>query len=277
MDQIIAGRFQTKGEADVAAALMANYVDKDDICIFHNNPPGQHGTYPVGSDEDADPGAREAETPTAVTAAAAGLTAGAIGALGGPVVALAAAGVAAYTGSLLGALNGLGDDSGSDHAPDRRHGGIILAVRVDDESAGKRVISDLEHQGAADIEKAKGEWRNGDWVDFNPVARPKLVAGPDPIAHDRFASALDNDASQGKASKEAKDSGMPDPVVYRVVFDEKKWVVLESSFQLSRAQFDTREAAISYAKALADIAPAARIEIYNEAGTLAPMKEHKNL
>lgn len=177
MDQIIAGRFQTKGEADVAAALMVNYVDKDDICIFHNNPPGQHGIYPVGGDEDADPGAREAEGSTVASAAAAGLTAGAIGAAGGPVVALAAAGVAAYTGSLLGALNGLGDDAAPDRGPDRRHGGIILAVRIADPAAEKRIISDLEHQGAVDIEKANGEWRDGDWVDFNPVARPQLVAG----------------------------------------------------------------------------------------------------
>ncbi len=178
MDQIIAGRFQTKGEADVAAALMAEYVDADDICIFHNNPPGQHGAYSVGGDEDADPGAREAENPAAASAAAAGLTAGVIGAaMGGPVVALAAAGVAAYTGSLLGALNGLGDESSPDRGPDRRASGIILAVRIADPNAEKRVISDLEHQGAADIEKANGEWRDGDWVDFNPIARPQLVAG----------------------------------------------------------------------------------------------------
>jgi len=40
MERIIAGRFQRKDAADAAAALMAGYIDKSDICIFHNNPPG---------------------------------------------------------------------------------------------------------------------------------------------------------------------------------------------------------------------------------------------
>ena len=282
MDQIIAGRFQTKGEADIAAALMANYVGKDDICIFHNSPPGQHGVSPGGGDEDADPGAREAESPAGNSALAAGLTAGAIGALGGPVVALAAAGVAAYTGSLLGALNGLGDESSPDRGPDRRPGGIILAVRLAGPDAEKRVIRDLEHQGAADIEKANGEWRNGDWVDFNPVARPRLVAGTAYVAPDHSNATRDTDAQQGKSTTEppnetaSESTSGPEPVIYRVMYDNKKWVVFESSFQQSRAQFDTREAAVSYAKALADIVPAVRVEIYDETGCLASAEQRKS-
>ena len=173
MDQIIAGRFQTKAEADVAAARMANYVDKEDITIFHNNPPGQHGTYPAGGDEHTDPDALEAQSPN--TSAAAGLTAGVIGTvIGGPVIGLAAGGVAAYTSSLVGALNGM-EEAGADDEPSRRPAGIILAVRIATPDTEKRVIFDLQEHGAADIEKANGEWRNGDWVDFNPVERPKLV------------------------------------------------------------------------------------------------------
>lgn len=173
MDQIIAGRFQTKAEADIAAARMANYVGKGDITIFHNNPPGQHGTYPVGGDERKDPDAREAESPN--TSAAAGLTAGVIGTVvGGPIVGLAAGGVAAYTSSLVGALNGM-EKTGEDDEPSRRPGGIILAVRIDSPDTEKRVIFDLQEYGAADIERAYGEWRDGDWVNFNPVEQPKLV------------------------------------------------------------------------------------------------------
>lgn len=172
MDQIIAGRFQTKDEADQAARQLADFVDDQDISIFHNNPPGQHGTFPIGGDEHADPAARDAESPG--TAAAAGLTAGAVGtAVGGPLVGLAAAGVAAYTGSLLGTMQGLKEEP--DTEPDRRQGGIFLAVRVADEAMTQRVISELKRIGAADIEKTMGEWRDGEWVDFNPVARPKLV------------------------------------------------------------------------------------------------------
>ena len=172
VNKIIAGRFQSKEEADSAAARLSTYINQDDLSIFHNNPPGQHGTYPVGGDEDADPGARNAERPA--TIAAAGLTAGAIGVVvGGPLVGLAAAGVAAYTGSLLSTMNALSDNP----AQARRHGGVILAVRLADEGTEQRVISDLEQQGAVDIEKAQGEWSDGTWADFNPVSRPKLVVG----------------------------------------------------------------------------------------------------
>jgi hypothetical protein len=173
---IIAGRFQTKGEADVVAAGIAQYVESADICIFHNNPPGQHDAYAVGGDEDADPGAEGAGKSAASTAVAAGLTAGAIGALGGPVVAIAAAATGAYVGSLAGAIDGLGGHDGKPRAPERRPGGIMLSVRIARPADEKRVIASLRAGSAADIERAHGEWRNGDWTDFNPVEKPHLVA-----------------------------------------------------------------------------------------------------
>lgn len=98
MERIIAARFQTVGEADAVAALMS-YIDSADISIFHNSPPGQHGVLSLGGDEDEDPSAAGAGKSAATTAVSAGLAAGAVGALGGPVVALAAAAVGAYTGS----------------------------------------------------------------------------------------------------------------------------------------------------------------------------------
>jgi hypothetical protein len=175
MDQIIAGRFQTKSDADAVAALMSAYVDTADICIFHNNPPGQHDAYEVGGDEDEDPGAEGAGKSSAGTAAAAGLAAGAAGALGGPIVALAAAATGAYVGSMGGAMAGLGNDETGSRGPERRPGGVILSVRIASPANEKRVIDALRAQGAADIEQAQGEWRDGDWADFNPVARPRLV------------------------------------------------------------------------------------------------------
>jgi hypothetical protein len=175
MERIIAGRFQTKSDADMAAALIAPHVDIADICIFHNNPPGQHDAYAVGGDEDEDPGAEGADKSAAGTAVAAGLSAGAIGALGGPVVALAAAATGAYMGSLAGAMAGLGNRDDKPHAPDRRPVGVILSVRIANPGIEQRVIATLRAQGAADIEQAQGEWRDGDWADFNPVAAPHLV------------------------------------------------------------------------------------------------------
>jgi len=176
MDQIIAGRFQTKSDADAAAALLASFVDNADICIFHNNPPGQHDAFPVGGDEDEDPAARGADRSAANGAIAAGLSAGAVGALGGPVVALAAAATGAYLGSLAGAKNDLGDHESKPGAPQRRPGGVMLSVRIAVPENRSKVIDVLRAKGAADIEQAQGNLRNGDWTDFDPVAVPKLVS-----------------------------------------------------------------------------------------------------
>lgn len=175
MEHIIAGRFETKTKADAAAAVIVRYVDRSDICIFHNNPPGQHGTDMTAKIEDINSGLKADGESAVTTALAAGLTAGAIGMAGGPVVALAAAGVAAYTGSLVGAMGGMQDEQ-SRQLPQLRPAGVILAVRIARAPSEKFVISDLRNCGAEDIEQAEGEWRDGDWVDFNPVQEPRLVA-----------------------------------------------------------------------------------------------------
>jgi hypothetical protein len=174
MDQIIAGRFGTKIDADRAAASLKKFIEPDDICIFQNNAPGQHATYPIGGDEYADPGARGAGS-TAAAAAGAGLAAGAVGALGGPAVALAAAAAGAYSGSFAGAVDKLGDDAHQTQEPMRRPAGVILAARIADPALEQKAIDALRDKGAADIERAKGKWKEGDWTDFDPVAKPHLV------------------------------------------------------------------------------------------------------
>jgi hypothetical protein len=174
-ERIIAGRFETKEEADKAAGMLSDFISTDDVCIFHNNAPGQHDAHAMGGDEDEDPGSRDADTGSASTAATAGITAGAIGAMGGPVTALVAGGVGAYVGSLMGAVDKLGDDEDKNNGPDRRPAGVMLSVRIAKPADEERVISTLRAQGAADIERAEGEWRDGDWVDFNPVQKPKLI------------------------------------------------------------------------------------------------------
>ena len=175
MEQIIAGRFETKSKADAAAATIVRYVDRSDICIFHNNPPGQHGTMMAAQDQADDAEPEATGESAATTALAAGLTAGAIGMIGGPVTALAAAGVAAYTGSLVGGMSGMHDEEAR-QLPHLRPAGVILAVRIARQSSEKFVVDDLRLGGAADIEHAEGEWRDGDWVDFNPMEEPRLIA-----------------------------------------------------------------------------------------------------
>lgn len=175
VDRIIAGRFETKVKADVAAAAIVRYVDRADICVFHNNPPGQHGTGLSSGESEANAGLEAEGGTTAAAAIAAGLTAGVVGMAGGPVVALAAAGVAAYTGSLVGAMGGMQDEQ-SRELPNLRPGGVILAIRIPGSGIEKFVINDLRNAGAKDIEQAVGNWRDGDWIDFDPVRPPNLIA-----------------------------------------------------------------------------------------------------
>lgn len=172
MDRIIAGQFQTKGEADAVAVLISKYIDATDICIFHNNPPGQHDVLAGGGDVSADPGADGAGQNSAGAAVLGGLTAGAIGSIGGPAIAIAAAAAGAYVGSLAGALGGLGNH---DELPVARPGGIVISVRIANPATESRVINTLRTEGAADIEQAEGVWSQGDWVDFDPVSPPHLV------------------------------------------------------------------------------------------------------
>jgi len=176
MERIIAGRFQSIDAADTAAALIAKYVEMSDICVFYNNPPGQHDAYYLGGDEDEDPGAQGAGKSATGMAVVGGLAAGAIGALGGPVVAIAAAGAGAFTGSLVGAMAGLGQEDAKPTVLERRPSGVMLSVRIAKPMNERRVIASLRDVGAECIEQAMGAWRDGRWTDFDPVTVPHLVA-----------------------------------------------------------------------------------------------------
>lgn len=185
MATIIAGLFETIAEAEKAEVELKNGAfDKSDVSVFALNPPGQHALYPVGGDQYADPGADEADT-GAATGAALGGTMAAMAATGaGLVVAAAAAAVGAYTGSLVGALNKLGDqsDEAQPAAPIERHAGVMVAIKTDDAQKQEQAITLLRVHGAQAIEKADGEWRNGQWVDFDPRKPPVLVTAPRPTA-----------------------------------------------------------------------------------------------
>ena len=59
------------------------------------------------------------------------------------------------------------------HSTGMRRAGVLTAVHVTvaTESAAAQVLRDC---GGKDVEKAEGRWREGDWVDFDPVAPPVL-------------------------------------------------------------------------------------------------------
>lgn len=181
MDTIISGRFDTLAQAQQAEAmLIGREFTEDDICSFALNPPGQHDADPVGGDGQADDNSRQAGPDTA-KGSAIGLGAGlaavavAVPAAGVAVaVVAAAAGVGAYTGSLAGALHGMGPEQQktTGKTADPRPAGVLIAVRAADDAGAQSAQEALQSTGARDIEIAAGIWRDGSWADFDPQSTP---------------------------------------------------------------------------------------------------------
>ena len=51
---------------------------------------------------------------------------------------------------------------------------MMLAVRVDPANEGK-VIDLLIAAAVEDLERAEGDWQDGQWVDFDPLAPPHKI------------------------------------------------------------------------------------------------------
>lgn len=187
METIIAGRFETLAAAQQAeAVLIGRAFSDEDICSFALNPPGQHATYPIGGDEYADDNSRGAGSGAVIGGAvggALGLGAGLAAATiipsaGVAVAAVAAAtGAGAYTGTLAGALNSMGADQQNNqaHSQEPRPAGVMVAVRVEGKTAMQSAQEAFRETGASGIEIATGTWRDGEWVDFNPLSPPAPV------------------------------------------------------------------------------------------------------
>ena len=187
MARIIAGRFDTQAQADAALESLSRAgFRKEDYTCFYLTPPGQHAAYPIGGDAHHDEGTKESGK-NAITAAAIGSVTGlALGtatgaALGEPgftaAGAIAGAGIGGYVGSLAGGLSGTraaDPANATQDEPVGRESGMIVAVRVD-ESTENQAIDVLRAQGALEIERAEGEWRDGGWKDFDPRRVPNTV------------------------------------------------------------------------------------------------------
>ncbi len=179
MASIIAGTFNTLIQAEAAVrALLQEDCERNNISTFFSGPPGQHGTFPVGGDEDADPQAEGAQT-SALKGVGIGVgVGGLLGSAGGPLGIVAGAAVGAYIGSLAGALGGVGqnvEEKPDDPAALRRPGGVMVAVNIEGQASEQHVANILRDNGASAVERANGEWHDGEWADFDPVSPPRLV------------------------------------------------------------------------------------------------------
>jgi len=181
MTTIVAGRFDEAASAEGAiAALLEKGFHRTDAGQFFVNPAGQHAELPTGGDQFADAESSKAHVGAGVGAAAGGavgiVAAAAIPGLGA-ALALGLVALGAYTGSFAGAMAKLGDDSAADDmgaSPGRKSGGMV-AVRVLNAEAERIAIDTLRTHGAQDVERAEGEWRDGNWQDFDPVQPPHRV------------------------------------------------------------------------------------------------------
>ncbi|MGQ0750731.1 MAG: hypothetical protein ACT4PS_09380 [Betaproteobacteria bacterium] len=183
---IIAGNFEDNTRAtDAVKALIDDGFAPDQVCVFFLNPPGQHAVYGIGGRNES-PGSRQSDTGAlkgAAVGGAVGLGVGAAAAAAtatlGPIAALAALGVGAYTGSLVGALSKSGKraerEAGEPRKPPPRHAGMVVAVNISETIPEKRAVEVLQEHGARDIERATGTWHDGKWEDFDPVSAPQLV------------------------------------------------------------------------------------------------------
>src|SRR5260221_10533243 len=111
MSKIIAGGFETLDRANVALQRLTEAgIPKEYLCTYRVNPPGMHGTHPLGGDRDKSPGAKHAQDGAAkgmAVGAAVGLAARAgIVPLLGPLGNGPGGGAGAHTGSLGGGLQG---------------------------------------------------------------------------------------------------------------------------------------------------------------------------
>lgn len=183
MSLIVAARFTTFVEAEKAAkALFDNGFQEADVSVFFVNPPGMHNALATGGDEYADRAARASHPSLALglgIGAIAGIAVGIVlvGVLDlRPFVAAATGGIGAYVGSLMGALRGMDGTPQTrtrGAAMDTRPSGVLLAVHV--EPGTENFASGLlKNHGGKDVERANGQWRDGRWVDFNPVVPPVL-------------------------------------------------------------------------------------------------------
>ncbi len=188
MALIVAARFDTFDAAQTAAfSLMEAGVASDNLHTFFVNPPGSHDRYPLGGDRVADPGSRGAPQGTLVGIAIFGIAGAVLGGIVaavsgiGPVAIAAGAGVGAYIGSLLGAMNRLGKSHPAQtgaraqaaRGSEGRQSGVVLAAHVEPEQE-KRIAGLLRDAGGVEVERARGRWHDGKWEDFDPLSSPDL-------------------------------------------------------------------------------------------------------
>jgi hypothetical protein len=180
MARIVAAIFDDQHAADLAAeALRQLDLGAERVESFKLNAPGQHRGLPTGGAVDPDAAAKSGERGALAGAVGGGVVGTRAGAavtpIAGPIALPGGLAAGAYAGSLAGALNAMGDEDKPPTAVERP-AGIMVAVNVDGAIGDDVVVELLYETDATFIELAEGTWRDGQWVDFDPIAPPRQIA-----------------------------------------------------------------------------------------------------
>lgn len=185
MSTIIAGHLPLQDQIEAARAALraAGFADRQ-ISAFYVNQPGQHDTYELGGDEHQSPGARE----TTQGVAEGAVTGAVIGAVAGAATTVVAGPLGPVIGGLVGAhVGSLYSFSDMKEAGEVEQGsarnqlaprkpGMMIAVALPASDDEERALAVLHDVGADHIERAEGTIIDGDWRDFDPLARPVLLS-----------------------------------------------------------------------------------------------------
>jgi len=185
MSTIIAGHFPLQDQIEAArgALCMAGFADQQ-ISAFYVNQPGQHDTYELGGDEHQSPGAKETTQGVAAGAATGAVIGAAAGAattvVTGPLGPVIGGLVGAHVGSLysfsdMKEAGEVEQGSARNQLPPRKPG-MMIAVALPAAGDEERALQVLHQLGADHIERAEGSIVDGDWRDFDPLARPVLLS-----------------------------------------------------------------------------------------------------
>jgi len=190
MSLIVAARYQTFDQAGLATQHLARHgFSEDQIHTFYVNTAGSHDRYPVGGDRREDPDATGGVIGVVIGAAILGIIGAAIAMLVAgrfeysSLIVIAAGGVGAYVGALIGAMVAIGRvrrrrlsrasavPVANEEHPPVRAAGVLLALPVPPDRE-REVVRLLRETGGQDVERANGRWENGKWQDFDPLVPP---------------------------------------------------------------------------------------------------------
>ncbi len=184
MTTILAGHVLLQDQAAQACAqLQRAGFREDQISTFFVNQPGQHDLVAVGATSGESPGAKETPLAVGEGVAVGGAVGAAVGVAGvvalGPVGPVLGALVGAHVGSLfsLSKMKEAGEpEKGGGNQRMPRLSGMLVAVAVAGAGEEPLAMDVFRTLGIHHLERAEGSIIGGDWVDFDPLSLPVLVA-----------------------------------------------------------------------------------------------------